>query len=162
MDRPLGGIEVSPRNKDEADDTPDFVDDSLDVQAAFITEFGEVDVSSPEDILGRMGKRYDKAENLDDLFDALGGQSSDALVGKKYRHHNVKWQPYQTEKGVIPLAVCEVTDLDTGEETEYVTSAYMLVRFLRRAKQLDAFPFDARITGKRTNRGQTALNYERV
>jgi hypothetical protein len=150
--------------KKPAEAKPDeaFVDEGIALQEKFITEFGEVDIAAPETILARMGARYDRAESIEDLFDALQGQSSDAMVGRKFRFLDVSWQPYQTEKGVIPLAVCDVVDLDSGEQTEFVTTGYMLVRFIRRAIQLGVMPFEARIVGKKTNSGQTALNFERV
>jgi len=138
------------------------LDNAAEVLEVFESEFGEVTIAAPEAILKRMGERYNAAETLDDLFSALEGQSSDKLVGRKFRFLSVAWSPYQSDRGVIPLATCDVVDLDTGEPDEFVTTGYMLVRFLRRAIQIGAVPFDARIVGKKTNSGQTALNFERV
>lgn len=149
-------------NQASDEDVPSFVDEGVELQARFADEFGEVEIASPETTLARMGARYDKADTLDDLFDALEGSTSKMLVGRKFNFLRVSWQPYESDKGVIPQAVCEVVDLDSGEDDEFVTTAYMLVRFLRRAQVIGALPFAARIVAKRTKRGQTALNFERV
>ncbi len=138
------------------------LDNSAEVAEIFATEFGEVTIAAPEAVLKKMGERYNNADTIDDLFSALEGQSSDKLVGRKFRFLSVAWSPYQADSGIIPLATCDVVDLETGEPDEFVTTGYMLVRFLRRAIQIGALPFDARIVGKKTNSGQTALNFERV
>ena len=62
----------------------------------------------------------------------------------------------------IPLAICQAVDLTTGEETEFATTAGVLTMFIRRAELIGAIPFDAKIVGKKTANGQTALNFERV
>jgi len=118
--------------------------------------------TDPEAVSARMAERMKGADTLDELFDALTGKASDSLIGKAFEFIGVTWQPYQAARGVIPLAVVEGVDLATGEETEFVTTGAMLVQFLRRAQVLGAFPFKARIVGKKTNSGQTALNFERV
>jgi len=151
-----------PRKAAAAKPVSEALDNSAELTDIFTTEFGEVTIAAPEAILQRMGERYNSAETIDDLFAALEGKSSDAMVGRKFRFLGVSWSPYQADSGIIPLATCDVIDLDTGEQTEFVTTAYMLVRFIRRAIQIGAMPFEARIVGKKTNSGQTALNFERV
>ena len=102
------------------------------------------------------------AETVDALFDAMGGQTSDADVGKSFEFVNVEWQAYQADNGVIPLAKCDVVDLSSGEKRGFVTTAVSLTAFIRRVEMLNAFPFRARVTGKRTRSGYTALNFEKV
>jgi hypothetical protein len=117
---------------------------------------------SPEAVMARMAQRVQRADNIDDLFDSLTGNSSDALVGKSFEFISVEWQPYESDRGVIPQAVVQGVDLTSGELTEFVTTGGMLVQFLRRAEVIGAFPFRARIVEKTTKRGQRALNFERV
>jgi len=124
--------------------------------------FPEVLKVDPEAVAERMKGRVRQADSLDALFDSLTGQTSDALIGQSFEFVEVAWQPYESDKGVIPMAVCYVVNLASGEVTEFVTTGGMLVEFLRRAEVLGAFPFRARIVGKKTNSGQTALNFERV
>jgi hypothetical protein len=118
--------------------------------------------ANPEAVRDRLKARFRSAESVDELFDALSGQTSDAMIGRRFEFLGVEWQPYESDSGVIPLATCDVVDLDTGKPTEFVTTATMLVEFLRRVELLGAFPFKARIAGKKTRNNQTALNFERV
>ena len=110
----------------------------------------------------RFAQRFMAAESIDDLFDALEGNLSRSLVGHKVRISSVAWAPYQSDRGTIPLAICQAVDLTTGEETEFATTAGVLTMFIRRAELIGAIPFDAKIVGKKTSNGQTALNFERV
>lgn len=132
-------------------------------QLSLLSEaFPEIREVSPEAVQTRMQNRVRKATTLDELFDSLQGNSSDALVGKSFEFTAIEWQPYQSEKGIIPQAVCTAIDLSTGEETEFVTTGFMLVNFLRQAQVMNMLPFKARIVEKTTKRGQKALNFERA
>lgn len=124
--------------------------------------FPEIRDVDPAAVAERMGSRMRKATSLDELFDTLTGSTSNALVGRKFQFDHVAWQPYESDRGIIPNAIVSAVDLDTGEEEEFATTGTMLVEFLRQAQLLDAFPFKARIVGKKTRSGQTALNFERV
>ena len=145
------------------------VDDSDDdglsgaaLEARTYEQFPEIRDIDPEAVAERMASRVRSAESLDELFDSLTGQASDAMVGKSFEFRDVAWQPYRSQRGIIPLAVCDAVQLDTGEVHEFVTTAKMLVTFLRRAQQLGVYPFKARIVEKVTTSGQKALNFERV
>ncbi len=118
--------------------------------------------STPEAVAERMAKRVRSTTNMDELFDSLQGKASDQMVGRAFQFNSVEFQPYEADNGIIPLAVCEVVDLGTGEPTEFVTTGTMLVQFLRQAQLLNGYPFRARITEKVTKSGQKALNFERV
>jgi hypothetical protein len=152
-----------PKNQENlGDDFEPEVSTGGDVSALLAASFPEIREVTPEAVIDRMTKRVRSATNLDQLFDSLTGNSSDALVGKSFEFTGVEWQPYESEKGIIPQAICEATDLATGEATEFVTTAGMLVQFLRQAQVLNAYPFKARIVEKTTKRGQKALNFERA
>lgn len=116
----------------------------------------------PDEAAGRIIARYQRAETLDDLFDVLEGNTSKTLVGHKFQFRSVAWAPYESDRGVIPLAICDAVDLDTGEETEFATTGQMLVQFLRRAELIGAYPFEAKLTATKTNSKRDALNFERV
>jgi len=124
--------------------------------------FPELLRTDPESVMARFAERFVKAETLDDLFDVLEGNLSRSLIGHKVRVQAVAWAPYQSDRGVVPLAVCQATDLTTGEETEFATTGGVLTMFIRRAELIGAIPFDAKIVGKKTGGGQTALNFERL
>ncbi len=124
--------------------------------------FPELLQTDPESVMERFAARFQAAESIDDLFDALEGNLSRSLVGHKVRIASVQWAPYQSDRGTIPLAVCQAVDLTTGEETEFATTGGVLTMFIRRAELIGAIPFDAKIVGKKTANGQTALNFERL
>jgi hypothetical protein len=137
-----------------------------EAKAALIGDgIGAIPIGAEADPLAtqeRMAKRVRSTKSMDELFDALSGKSSDEMVNKAFQFNGVAWQAYETERGQIPLAVCEVVDLATGEETEFVTTGGMLVQFLYQAELLNGYPFRARIVEKQTRSGQKALNFERV
>jgi len=74
----------------------------------------------------------------------------------------VQWAPYESDRGTIPLAICDAVNVGTGEMIEFATTSGMLTLFLRQAQLVDALPFKARITEKVTRSGQKALNFERA
>lgn len=117
---------------------------------------------SPEAVTERFAERFKRAESLDDLFDVLGGNSTKNMVGARVQVDSVSWAPYESERGVIPNAICQGVNLDTGEVIEFATTSQMLTLFIRRAELIKALPFKARITAKKTRSGQTALNFERA
>jgi len=116
----------------------------------------------PAEVRKRFAARFARAENIDDLFAVLEGSTSKDMVGRAVQIRSVAWAPYESDRGVIPLAVCEAADLKTGEVIEFATTGEMLTMFIRRAELVGALPFEARITGKKTRSGQTALNFEKA
>jgi len=116
----------------------------------------------PAQVLKRFARRFEQAETIDDLFDALQGTNSQMLIGKKLEVRSVEWAPYQAERGTIPLAIVQGFDLDDGNELEFATTAGMLCLFLFKWQAIGGKPFQARIEGKKTNSGQVALNFVRV
>lgn len=118
--------------------------------------------ADPEAAVRRMSERMLKADSLDALYDSTKGITSDELDGKSIEVTSVEWQQYESDRGPIPQAVVQATNLIDGDVFEFVTTATMLVTFLFKAQQLGAIPFKARITGKKTKSGNTALNFERL
>lgn len=132
------------------------------VIASLAEQFPNMAEETPEDTIARMAKRMLAADTVEARFDALSGNSSDKLVGKSFEFNGVTWQTYKSDRGQIPQAVCNVVDMATGEATEFVTTATMLVFFLRGTELHGQFPFKARIVEKTTARGNKALNFERA
>jgi hypothetical protein len=116
----------------------------------------------PEAVRERFAKRFMAAESIDDLFSVLEGNTTKDLVGRKLRIHGVSWAPFESDRGVIPNAICDAADLDTGEMLEFATTGEQCVLFLRKAELLGVIPFDARIVSKKTRNGYNALNFERI
>jgi len=116
----------------------------------------------PAAVRERFAARFMRAETIEDLFDVLEGSTSKDMVGRAVQIRSVQWAPYESDRGVIPLAVCDAADLKTGEVIEFATTGEMLCMFIRRAELVGALPFEARITAKKTRSGQTALNFERA
>lgn len=116
------------------------------------TEGGDVDFAA----------RFAKAETVDALFDALKGNTSQNLVGRRLQIMSVRWRLYRADEGWTPMAVCDAADVETGEVLEFATTSGMLTAFIRHVELIDGFPFNTRITETKTRSGQTALNFERV
>lgn len=116
----------------------------------------------PLEVRKRFAARFTRAESIDDLFAVLEGSTSKDMVGRVLQIRAVQWAPYESDRGVIPLAVCDAADLKTGELVEFATTGEMLTMFIRRAELVGALPFEARVTAKRTRSGQMALNFERA
>lgn len=124
--------------------------------------FPELLSQDPDEVMARFAQRFVKAESLDDLFNVLEGNTSNAMIGRRLEINRVQWAPYESDRGVIPNAICQAADLDTGELVEFATTGQMLTMFIRRAEIIGALPFRAKIAGRKTRSGQTALNFERA
>jgi hypothetical protein len=116
----------------------------------------------PEAVRERFARRYGRAETIDDLFNVLEGNTSKGMVGRKLRIDAVAWAPYESDRGIIPLAVCTAFDLTSGDEVEFATTGESLVQFIRQAEIIKAMPFEVKIVTKKTRQGRDALNFERV
>lgn len=114
----------------------------------------------PQAVMQRIAARFARAQNLDDLFNVLTGNTSKNMVGRKLQIRKVAWAPYESDDGVIPLAICEAADIDSGEVLEFATTSQVLTMFIRQAELVNAMPYEVRITSKRTRQGRDALNFE--
>lgn len=115
-----------------------------------------------EAVQAKMAARLWESESLDELFDSLQGKTSDKLVGKVIEVQSLDWDTYESaDRGPIHCVTVSGKDVANGEEIEFWTSGYMVVRFLRKAELLHLLPFKARVEGKKTRSGQTALNLVR-
>lgn len=132
-----------------------------DLQPMAPSEVGLTTVRDPERIARLMGERIDRAKTLDQLFAVTAGTTSDDLIGRTYEILSVEWDAYEADQGLVPLALVSAIDYSNGEQAEWATTASMLTRFIRRAEVLNLLPFTARIEGRRTRSGQTALNFVR-
>lgn len=124
--------------------------------------FRNLPTVAPQDMARRFVERFERAETLDDLFDALEGENSKGLAGKTVVIKDVQWQWYLSETGRIPNAICTAAIMPDGEVKEFATTGMVLTMFLRRAQLLGKLPFKAKIVGVKTASGQTALNFERA
>lgn len=115
----------------------------------------------PLAVTARFAERFARAETLEDLFNVLEGNTSKDLIGHTLEVQAVSWVPFESDRGVIPNAICTAVDTATGELFEFATTSSVLTMFIRRAELVGALPFTARIAGKKTRSGQTALNFER-
>lgn len=153
---------MSNKDHEVIDEETGEVIDVGSVTAATLAEFPELRSVDPDAVRERIQARYKRAETIDDLFDVMGGGTSNRWIGRRIEVRSVAWQPYEADRGVIPLAVCQVLDLDTNKDDEFVTTADGLVGFLRAAQLMDAIPFRAKVVEKATKNRRTALNFERV
>ncbi len=110
----------------------------------------------------KFAERFGRAETLDDLFNVLSGTSTQDIVGRKVQILDVDWQAYQADDGVIPNAICQGVDLDTGEVLEFATTSGMCTMFIRKAELLGLLPVSVKIVENLTTNNRKALNFEKV
>ena len=123
--------------------------------------FPELRHQDPRESEARFLKRFEKAKTIDDLFDVLEGNNASALVGHVIQVDRVEWSGYQSDDGLIPLAVVTGADTGTGEVIEFATTSKACTHFIRRAELIGALPFRATIEQVITRSGQKALNLSR-
>ena len=116
----------------------------------------------PDRVQREIVARMFAADSIADLFDTFEGKNSKQLEGRRFEVQSVKWDIYHADKGDLPLALVSAIDLDTGESIDFPTTAPALTAFIRKCEIAGWLPFRAKITGKLTKGGQTALNFERV
>lgn len=116
----------------------------------------------PAAVSERFAKRFGAAKTLDDLFNVLEGNTSKDLVGRTVTVSDVAWAPFESDRGIIPLAICTAADAATGEVMEFATTSEALTMFIRQAEIIGELPFTARITSRRTASGREALNFARA
>jgi hypothetical protein len=124
--------------------------------------FPELKWADPEDMGQRFADRFKRAESVDDLFDVLQGNNTKGMVGRRLEIQAVEWQAFQSDRGVIPNAICLAADVDSGEVLEFATTSMFCAMFIRRAELIDALPLKVKITSTKTRSGQTAINFEKV
>lgn len=135
--------------------------DTTDIVAYDQALFPTLLDQDPAAVQARFAARFARADTIDDLFNVLDGNTSQDLIGHTLEVQSVTWAPFESDRGIIPLAVCEAVDLGTGEVIEFATTGMMLTMFIRRCELIKEIPFRARIAAKKTRSGQTALNFER-
>lgn len=116
----------------------------------------------PAAVRERFARRFMKADTLEDLFNVLEGTTSKDMVGRIVTVEQVAWAPFQSDRGLIPLAICHANDAATGEVLEFATTSEALTMFIRRAEVIGALPFTAQIKATKTRGGNTALNFARA
>lgn len=124
--------------------------------------FPELKWADPLDAEKRFAARFDRAENLDDLFNVLEGKNTQNMIGRRVEIREVEWQAYQADQGVIPNGICLAVDIDSGEVLEFATTSGMCTKFIRKAELLGLLPVKVKIVEKTTKDGNRALNFERV
>lgn len=122
--------------------------------------FGELKWQDPQDMGVKLGERMNRAQSLSDLWGALKGNSTQTMIGRKLEILDVDFYAYQADDGVIPNAICQAVDLDTGEILEFATTSGFCTAFLRKAQLLDLLPVKVKITETLTKGGNKAINFE--
>jgi hypothetical protein len=135
---------------------------STDVVAYDKALFPDLLAVDPASIRERFARRFMAAETLEQLFDVLSGNTALKLVGRRLEIEQVAWAPFESDRGIIPNAICQAVDLETGEVIEFATTSEALTMFIRRAEVVGAMPFKVKIASVKTKGGNTALNFERV
>lgn len=132
-----------------------------EIEPMAMSEIGITVQRDPTRIAALMAGRYEHADTLDAMFAVTEGNTSARLVGKTFEILSVEWDAFESDTGLIPLAIVDSVDKATGKREEWATTGGMLTRFIRAAEVKGFLPFTARIEEKLTRSGQKALNFVR-
>lgn len=124
--------------------------------------FPDLRWQDPLEFEARSAERFKRAGSLDDLFEVMGGNSAQKMVGRRLEVQEVDFVAYQADDGVIPNAICLAVDIDSSEVLEFSTTSGFHTKFLRKAQLLGLLPVKLKITETLTKSGQKALNFEKV
>jgi hypothetical protein len=124
--------------------------------------FGNLISQDPEAVMARFAEQFMKASTVDEVFAVLEGNNASQFYGRKLEIRAVAWAPFRTEEGMIPNAIIEAADLDSGELVQFSNTGRVSNMMLRKVELLGGLPWQVRIVGVRTAEGQTATNFERV
>jgi hypothetical protein len=116
----------------------------------------------PEEVTARLAGRIFQAQTMDDIFGIMEGTLSKDLVDVPLDIRGVTWQPYESDRGVTPLAIVDAVNIDTGEVVQFATTSTVLVASLRQAEIIGAIPFATKIKSRKTNSGNYALNFSKA
>lgn len=133
---------------------------SMDVVLYDPTLFGELKWQDPQDMGRKVGERMNRASTVEDLFAVLQGRSTKDMIGRKVEVLDVDFYAYQADDGVIPNAICQAVDTDTGEVLEFATTSGFCTAFLKKAQLLGLLPVKVKITETLTRGGNRAINFE--
>jgi hypothetical protein len=106
--------------------------------------------------------RIFKASTVDEVFEVYAGDSTAALRNKVFTVLEVSFAPYESERGVIPMAHVDGTLEGDGEITSWRTTSTSIVAMLAKLHALQAFPLKVRIVGNPTRGNFTAYHLEKA
>jgi hypothetical protein len=102
------------------------------------------------------------AKTVDELFDVYAGDATSSLENKVFNILEVSFTPYESERGVIPMAHVDGVLEGQDEITSWRTTATSIVAMLAKLHQLEAFPLRVRIVSAKTSSGYKAFHLERA
>jgi hypothetical protein len=106
--------------------------------------------------------RIFKAQTVDEVFEVYAGDATAALENKVFNILEVSFSPYESERGVIPMAHVDGLVEGTDEITSWRTTATSIVAMLAKLHQLQAFPLKVRIVAAKTQAGFKAYHLEKA
>jgi hypothetical protein len=106
--------------------------------------------------------RIFKASNVDEVFEVYAGDATAALENKVFNILEVSFAPYESERGVIPMAHVDGTLEGDGEITSWRSTSTSIVAMLAKLHQLQAFPLKVRIIAAKTQSGFKAYHLEKA
>lgn len=118
--------------------------------------------TDPDEVTRRILNQLGRAKTLDEAFAVWETSNSKDLAGRAFEVLSVRWSWYMSANGEVPLAEVAATELSTGEQTTWVTTAKNICGFLWWLQTNNVLPAKFRILEKTTRSGNTVLLPVRV
>ena len=145
--------------------TPETADEERNQPEAVLANDDRIPIDWNTDPLAVQRKIVDrifKAQTVDEVFEVYAGDATAALENKVFNILEVSFAPYESERGVIPMAHVDGLLEGTDEITSWRSTSTSIGAMLAKLHQLEAFPLKVRIIAAKTQGGFKAYHLEKA
>jgi len=103
-----------------------------------------------------------KATTVDQVFGIYAGDATASMENRVFNVLEVSFAPYESERGVIPMAHVDGLLEGTDEITSWRTTSTSIVAMLAKLHYLQAFTLKVRIVAAKTQGGFKAYHLEKA
>ena len=118
--------------------------------------------ADPLTVQRKIVDRIFKATTVDEVFEVYAGDATAALENRVFNVLEVSFAPYESERGVIPMAHVDGLPEGTDEITSWRSTSTSIVAMLAKLHYLQAFPLKVRIVAAKTQGGFKAYHLEKA
>lgn len=129
-------------------------DKALEMYRGMVTAIPEAPESDGSELIAQILMSTD----ISDSMETSGLPAGKDLIDRRLRVESVLRYPSDMEGGLGWYLVADATDVDTGEQVRFQTSAGSLMAWLVKLHFSDAFPAVIQPTATETRKGRTAVS----